>query len=207
MFLLLDAPPHEDSMSLLKMRKYSKLAAEKGIQIIPIAASGINKKTEFLMKSIAIVTNGEYIYITDDSKIGNSHIKPTGGESKVTFLNDLIVETILKYSGNPCKNYQNEESNQPVDSNFQNENRNIIVSDSINVTVYPNPCIDYILIKCSKKAIKVLVYDLAGKLISTTVPEDELVKIETSQLRSGVYSIQIYIDNQRTIESKFVVMH
>jgi hypothetical protein len=207
MFLLLDAPPHEDSISLMKMRKYSKLASEKGIQIIPIAASGINQKTEFLMKSMAIVTNGEYIYITDDSKIGNSHIKPSGGESKVTFLNDLLVNTILKYCGDPCKNYQYNDPTVQDDSNFQNENRNIIVSDSINVTVYPNPCVDYIIVKCNKKANRVLIYDLAGKLISTTISEDELVKINTSQLRSGVYSIQIQIDNQKTIKSKFVVMH
>lgn len=209
MFLLLDAPPHEDHNSLIKMRKYSKLAAEKGIQIIPIAASGINQKTEFLMKSIAIVTNGEYIYITDDSKIGNSHIKPTGGESKVTFLNDLMVETILKYSGEPCKNSsnQNNDPNHQNDTTFQYDNRNIISSDSINITVFPNPCADYLMVECSKKAEKVMLYDMNGKEIISVVPETRIVKVETSQLRSGVYSVRIQYDKFNVIQSKIVVMH
>jgi hypothetical protein len=43
-------------------------------------------------------TNGTYVFITDDSGIGNSHLEPSVGEFQVEFLNDLMVRLINKYS-------------------------------------------------------------------------------------------------------------
>ena len=75
-----------------------KLAAEKGVKVIPIVASGINKETEFLMRSFALATNGTYVFITDDSGVGNSHLEPTVGDFDVEYLNDLIVRLVNEYS-------------------------------------------------------------------------------------------------------------
>ena len=71
----------------------------KGIKIIPIVASGANKNVEFLMRYFSVATNGTYVFLTDDSGIGNPHIKPTTDDFKVEKLNDLIVRLIEKYSG------------------------------------------------------------------------------------------------------------
>ena len=97
-FLILDAPPHEDKENLNKLREQVKLAAEKGVLLIPISASGIDKETEFLLRYMALATNGTYTFITNHSGIGGDHITATVGDYKVEFLNNLMVRLIDKYS-------------------------------------------------------------------------------------------------------------
>ncbi|MGJ8592328.1 MAG: carboxypeptidase-like regulatory domain-containing protein [Aquaticitalea sp.] len=99
LFLLLDAPPHYNQENVEIIKKQIKIAQEKGIKIIPIVASGANKNVEFLMRYFSVATNGTYVFLTDDSGIGNPHIKPTTDDFKVEKLNDLIVRLIEKYSG------------------------------------------------------------------------------------------------------------
>ena len=96
-FLLLDAPPHEDAQIIAQIHSLVLKAAEKGIKIVPITASGIDKSTEFLMRYFAIATNGTYVFITGHSGIGGEHIEPTIGEYQVEFLNHLMVRLINEY--------------------------------------------------------------------------------------------------------------
>ena len=95
-FLVLDAPPHYQDAVVESLQKSIKKYAEQGIQIIPVAASGVDKNTEFFLRFTAILTNGTYVFITNDSGIGNSHIRPTVGEYKVEALNDLLTRLILE---------------------------------------------------------------------------------------------------------------
>ncbi len=74
------------------------LASKKGIKIIPITASGIDKETEFLMRFMSILTNGTYVFITNDSGIGNEHLEASVGDYQVEHLNDLITRLIKEYS-------------------------------------------------------------------------------------------------------------
>lgn len=97
-FLLLDAPPHYNQTVINDIHNSIQKAAEKGIKIIPITASGIDKNTEFLMRYAAILTNGTYTFITNHSGVGNDHIEATVGDYQVEQLNDLIVRLINKYS-------------------------------------------------------------------------------------------------------------
>lgn len=97
-FLLLDAPPHYQQSVLDSVRSSIQLYAQKGIKIIPIAASGIDKNTEFLLRLMAIFTDGTYVFITNDSGIGNEHIEPTIGGYQVEQLNDLIIRLIRQYT-------------------------------------------------------------------------------------------------------------
>jgi len=97
MFLLLDAPPHYTQEVISSLELNLIKAAEKGIKIIPITASGIDKATEYLMRSFAILTNGTYVFITDDSGVGNDHLEPTIGEFEVEKLNDLMVRLVGEY--------------------------------------------------------------------------------------------------------------
>lgn len=98
LFLILDAPPHQDQQHVQLMQQNIKMAADKGIKVIPVVASGIDKNTEFLMRMIAQVTNGTYVFLTDDSGVGNSHLKPTIGNYQVEYLNNLILQLIKKYT-------------------------------------------------------------------------------------------------------------
>ena len=65
------------------------------IKIIPVTASGIDKETEFLMRFFSVSTNGTYVFITNDSGIGNDHIEASVGEYEVENLNDLLVNMLL----------------------------------------------------------------------------------------------------------------
>lgn len=95
-FLLLDAPPRQDEATLKRLKNSVAIAAQKGIQIIPVASSGIDKETEFLMRYIAQLTNGTYTFITDHSGIGNKHIEPTIGNYSVELLNDLLLRLMVE---------------------------------------------------------------------------------------------------------------
>lgn len=99
MFLMLDAPPHFTEKNVAMIKDQIQKAQERGIRIIPVVASGANKNVEFLMRFFSVSTNGTYVFLTDDSGIGNPHIEATTNDFKVEKLNDLIVRLIQKYAG------------------------------------------------------------------------------------------------------------
>ena len=81
LFIILDAPPHsDDSNAVDEMNELTVQAAEKGIRIIPVLASGGDKEAEYLMRDMAMKTGGTYLFLTDDSGVSaGDHIQPTIG--------------------------------------------------------------------------------------------------------------------------------
>ena len=98
LFLVLDAPAHHTDAIVKDLNDIIKLAAEKGIKIIPVSASGVNKDAEFLFRFFAVGTNGTYVFITNNSGIGDDHIEATVGDYEVELLNDLMVRLINQYT-------------------------------------------------------------------------------------------------------------
>ncbi|WP_219838606.1 VWA domain-containing protein [Paenibacillus sp. R14(2021)] len=98
MFLVLDAPPHHERKVGKRLHELMETAAAEGIRIIPVASSGVDVHTEYLMRFLASSTGGTYLFLTDHSGIGNSHEKPAVGEYEVKALNDLLVDVINRYS-------------------------------------------------------------------------------------------------------------
>ena len=94
---VLDAPPHYTKTNLQLFSKSIISAAEKGIRIIPVASSGIDKWTEFLLRTEALMTGGTYTYITNDSGIGGGHIDATVPEKVVEYLNAMLIRLINEY--------------------------------------------------------------------------------------------------------------
>lgn len=97
MFLVLDAPPHEDAQTVSEVNKHIREAAEKGIRIVPIASSGIDKSTEYLLRTMSFTTGGTYTFLTDDSGVGESHLKPTIGAFNVEKLSDMMIRIVNSY--------------------------------------------------------------------------------------------------------------
>ena len=97
-FLVLDAPPHHEEDIIASCQKSIAKYAGTGIKIVPVAASGIDKGTEYLLRSFAMATNGTYVFITNDSGVGNSHIEATVGKYDVEKLKDLIARLIIAYA-------------------------------------------------------------------------------------------------------------
>ena len=74
-----------------------KAAAEKGVRVIPVVASNAARETELFGRALAILTDGSYVFLTDDSGVGGSHLEPIVGDYQVELLQDLIVKIIQRY--------------------------------------------------------------------------------------------------------------
>ncbi|MEX1362298.1 MAG: vWA domain-containing protein [Nannocystaceae bacterium] len=98
MFVVTDAPPHSGYDVGQRLQQTAARAAAKGIRIVPIASSGVDKPTEFVLRHLAVSTGGTYVFLTDHSGIGGGHIEPTVGSYVVQPLNDLLVEIIGEYT-------------------------------------------------------------------------------------------------------------
>jgi len=90
--LVADAPPHNDKLP--EAWKLALLARQEHIHITSVAASGINPTAEFLMRGMAAVTQTRYLFLTDDSGVGNAHAEPSVACYQVTRL-DGLVERVL----------------------------------------------------------------------------------------------------------------
>jgi len=102
MFLILDEAPGSNADILKKLHEGIKKASEKGIRVIPVVASGMSfsadKSLEYLMRCIALATNGTYVFLTDHSGVGGSHTAPTTDKFDVTLLNDILIRLIYEYT-------------------------------------------------------------------------------------------------------------
>ncbi len=96
-FHILDAPPHSSEKDKERYKKAVNDAAEKGIRICPVLCSGADELTEYLTRQAAIYTGGTFIFVTDDSGIGNSHHDPNLPNATVELLNSLMVRLIKGY--------------------------------------------------------------------------------------------------------------
>jgi len=97
LFLLADAPPQQYAGQDYTYHEAIQDAAANGIAIYPVAASGVDKPTEFLFRAMAVMTGGKYVFLTDDSGVGNPHEEPDITGYKVEKLNDLMVREIRSY--------------------------------------------------------------------------------------------------------------
>ena len=159
-FLLLDAPPHLSDENIERLNQKIKLASKKGITIIPIAASDTDKQTEYLMRTFALLTNGTYTFLTNDSGIGNNHIKPTASEYEVEKLNDLLLRLILQRSTVPdCKN--------GVTKEYINKKLEVESLDKKDFAtkIYPNPTKGVFKIDTKRDIEEFVLYDYAGKVL------------------------------------------
>ena len=97
LFLLADAPPQQYAGADYTYHEAIQDAAASGIAIFPVAASGVDKPTEFLFRAMAVMTGGKYVFLTDDSGVGESHEEPDISGYQVEKLNDLMVREIRSF--------------------------------------------------------------------------------------------------------------
>ena len=174
-FLILDAPCHEDSATLALLHEQILNAAAMGVRIVPVVCSGIDESAEFLLRAIALATNGTSFFLTDDSGIGNPHLKPTTDSLKVEHLNDMLVRTIVEFSKMPeC---------QPLEETEElTHNEYFLPNPFTTADLEADPSIP------NGEGVHYLI-DVSGKLLGIfcgTVPTDHLP--------IGVYFIKTYYD-------------
>lgn len=87
-----DAPPHADDVA--STWRSAEAARARRIQIVPVGASGVGPGAEYMMRAMAAVTQSRYIFLTDDSGIGNPHAPPAVDCYLVTSLESSIQRVL-----------------------------------------------------------------------------------------------------------------
>jgi hypothetical protein len=183
-FLVLDASPHQTPEVNASLQKSIREAARLGIRIVPIAASGIQKDTEFLMKFFGLATNGSYVFLTDHSGIGGKHLEPTTDEYKVEPLNSLLVRLITEYTSvETCEGkseirFDNDPQQQP--------------GPVMQALYYPNPAVDQFTLELPVVVQSVTIYDSEGKAVRKLEnPVEGPNTVLINGLAAGFYTIRI----------------
>lgn len=92
--LIGDAPPHR-YQSTYTYRHAMIDAAARGIRILPVAASGANREVEFLFRALGAFTSTPYVYLTDDSGVGNPHLEADTDRVAVEYFADLLSRLLI----------------------------------------------------------------------------------------------------------------
>ena len=193
--LLMDAPPHDEAAK--EMAGLIANAAAKGIRIVPVACSGTDKATEFIMRSMALATNGTYLFLTDDSGIGGAHIKPTTDEFKVELLNELLQRIIEQMCFvNTCEEKIKKEEPVSIYTNIE------------KVKVFPNPTPGPVTLETGKELKEIFVADFTGKILMRLEVKEikKQYKIDLSNFPSATYFVRYITKENKTGAEKVVLL-
>ncbi len=92
--LIADAPPQTYGDAQYTYRHALTDAAERGIRILPVAASGSDRSVEFLFRAMGSVTSSPYVYLTDDSGVGGPHLEADTDRVGVEHFQTLLVRLV-----------------------------------------------------------------------------------------------------------------
>lgn len=192
LFLILDAPPHNSPEIRQKLKDIARKAASKGVRIVPLAASGIQKDTEYLMRCFALGTNGTYAFLTNHSGIGNSHIEPSTDNYEVELLNDLMIRIIDTYSFvSDC-----EENTLIEDPEVPGLADSLI---TLEWNVWPNPTQGDLNIQVSEDINELFITDITGKIMNrfTDLKKDRALRTNIAQYARGIYLVTFTYEDKR----------
>jgi len=92
LFLIADAPPHDENLQT--MLEQVKTARHMGVRIHSLAASGVAEVAEYMLRYASVLTQGRYLFLTDDSGVGAGHAEPKIACYVVTRLDKLMSRVI-----------------------------------------------------------------------------------------------------------------
>lgn len=192
-FLILDAPCHKDSATLALLHDQILNAAAVGVRIVPVVCSGLDKSGELLLRAMALATNGTSFFLTDDSGIGHSHLKPATDSLKVEHLNDMLVRTIVEFSAMPecSQDGVGEWMNDDIDAFLPNPFSSEDIAEDPSI-----PHGDGVF----------YIVDMSGKLITIFEGDIESLKARfvSIGLPRGVYFIKTFVDGKWYTEKVLV---
>lgn len=196
-FLVLDASPHQLPEVKESLQKSIREAARLGIRVVPVAASGSQKDTEFLMKFFGLATNGTYVFLTDHSGIGGKHLEPTSEEYRVEPFNELLVRLITEYT--TIKTCEGKSEIVFADNGQQQ-------GQSWQALYYPNPVSSQFTLELPFEVQSVTIFNSEGKSVrkleQLRVGRNTVV---VSDLSAGYYTIRILKDGRAQTGKLMVV--
>ena len=219
-FIVLDAPPHTNDSCIALIHRQLRIAAMKGIRIVPLVCSGSDRSNEFLMRSIALATNGTYVFLTDDSGIGDKHLEPTTPEKwEVEKLNHILIRITTSFSFMPdCSNDWTEFTEElssmekfipkPYKEEPAEGTDRVDVADLVRL--YPVPTNGILNVELNKSVSHLYLSDMTGKVLQNFVGLTEGIAsnfvLDMSGYSSGVYFINCYYEG-RWYVAKFILAY
>lgn len=221
LFLVLDAPPHQDAGTVAEIGALVQKAAEKGIRIIPVTASGIDKSTEYLMRSMALATNGTYTFLTNHSGIGGHHIEPSTDSYEVELLNDLLTRLVVQFARTkPCDaplastvtTLDTVFNSLPADSSVllaSGDSALTTLSLPVNWKFFPNPTSGPFHLEVDHPVETIFLADMNGKLlrriqVGRLGNETRMWSFDLSQFPIGTYLLQIQLGDGRKVSGRVI---
>lgn len=108
-FLMGDAPPHLDYGDSTHYVWAMRQARERGIMIVPVGASGLRARGEFVFRQMGFLTRGPFVFLhygeTGESEGAGTAADPgkvshhTGSNYEVRRLDDIVVDIIFRELG------------------------------------------------------------------------------------------------------------
>lgn len=199
-FLLLDAPPHNNPEVSSRLTKQISEAAARGIKLVPITASGIDRETEYLMKQMAMMTNGTYVFLTDDSGIGETHLVHTIPVYDVEQLNDLLVRLIGSYSEQVA-----------CDTDWQEAKELVIDESSLSMQLFPNPATTQVKVRTNATSGYLSVVNANGKQVLRETLKNlgshGQYVLPLVGLVAGMYTVSIISEGQPELAQALIVVN
>jgi len=196
LFVVTDAPPHDESKE--KIFQLIKKAAAKGIRIVPVICTGADRSTEFIMRSLALATNGTYVFLTNDDGSGSLNARITTSFFNVEFLNSLL-ERIIRQMVMADKCPEQKE----IDL-FKNTPRNIE-----NIRVSADQSKRSLTIESKSHLKDIFIADMTGKILVRLQSGEKQTKwnVNLGAFPNATFLVKyITIDDQWGAE-KFVLTH
>ncbi len=204
-FLVLDAPPHNTPAIQQRLNGLIRQYAARGIRLIPVVCSGADKPTEALLRNLALATNGTYVFLTDHSGIGDSHISPTTDKYDVTYLNNLLYQIIYQFAYmSECAPQAPGQTSQ-VEQNLPGENATPAV---LVWSYYPNPTTGVLNVRYEATKGQLYITDVSGRaLLRETVSGSGTTSFDLSNYPSGIYFLRFEYGADQFVTGRFVVSH
>jgi len=194
LFIVTDAPPHDDSKE--KIIQLIQKAAAKGIRIVPVICTGADRSTEFIMRSMALATNGTYVFLTDDDGSSSLQTKITTSFFNVEFLNSLLERIIRQMViADKCP------EQREVDI-FKNTPGNIE-----DVKVITDPGKKSITIESRNYLKEIFIADITGKILIRLESGEKQTKwnVNLSAYPNGTLLVKYITINDQWGAEKFVL--
>ena len=195
LFLFLDAPPHIEAKQDIAL--LIEKAAAMGVRIIPVACSGSGKSNEYLLRSMALATNGTYAFLTDHSGVGGRHTEASTDSYNVELLNNLLQRIIQQFVY--VKECAATDNKEPVIKQPGNLAR---------IMIYPNPTHGNASIVSKQDIKEIYIADFTGKLLmklSGAVKGNWQVNL--SNYPSGTYMVKYITAGNTWGTEKLVLIH
>ncbi|MFM7309501.1 MAG: VWA domain-containing protein, partial [Flavobacteriales bacterium] len=202
LFLILDAPPHDDTVTVHRMQRAIHQAAQSGVKIIPVVASGggfdQDKSLEYIMRCCALGTNGTYTFLTDDSGVGEQHTAPSTDHFEVEKLNAMLIRLIESNATVPDCHTELPLIEPllitpiPADTTQLNLSTGELPTDTSmavawELQCYPNPTTNYIWAQCDITPDVIYIADSQGKLLLRAQPVESKHRFPLDGFPTGTY--------------------